>query len=976
MGGFLTAAAKFIGAIFFGAGAGASAAYVLAVNVARIATLAIAAKLTAPSFDLTESAQEKTFTVRDPIAPQRFVYGEDMVSGPIIYSNLSGAEGRDLWVWIALAGHEIDSFQSYRFDDTNIALTDLDGSGNITSGKFDDVAVIATQLGTSTQVVPTALNAAFAEINTNHRARGWATLLTKLSLVEGKTDAFENGAPQNLRAVLRGRKVYDPRDGAQIIDDESTWVWSDNPALCLADFLRWQKFGLGESHERIDWPKVITAANICDQTVTVPGGGTQKRYTINATFDSVMAKRDVRNLIVAAMLGRLVFSQGKWKMWAGAAITADVTLNENNVRKGGGIQLQVSKSARERFNRVRGKFVDASRDYTASTYPEVRSATFLAEDNNEVRYLTADFPTANNEYEAQRDAIVTLKASRNQRVLTFEGNLSCFRVQPGTVVLLDVAEFGFNGEKFFVTEWSMTQDFNINLTLVEEDDTAWDDPLEAEYSTRTPTGALVFGSVGVPAPDNLTATGVLDGVFLEWTNPPATMFDHIEIWGSDTNSRAAATLIGTSTSTTFFETLVDRRRNRYYWIRSVNTHGQVSDWEPNLTTTTATDSPEPPSDNLVKDPDFDFSTGLGSTQNWDGDGFDNTTPGATPTSIAFFSTGGANNGPYVKFTIGSPSETISGDKAHIFLFSNHGIRSITHSYVAHIRYRRNHAGAVSDEFFKIAMRGTATKVNGAMTSDEIGSFFTLPDTGGDWTDVVVPLKPSGTLTSKYWKVRLDYNLPHLGVGNFVVDIDSIYIYAAPADFASTEVNGNKIAGLVPQSSVSGDSGKFLRADGTWQPVSAGGGGDAVKANNEVITGSWTLDGAVNTSDFGTGGRVKDGTDVSRPIGFNVMPVYEIDADDSFDLAHVGMIWHKDANLNVTFTCADDATIPRGATYVVANEDLESVFIAQGTGVTLRWFDGTGGAPPTGTRTLVRGGVCTVYKYTDTEFWIWGNQGLS
>ena len=148
-----------------------------------------------------------------------------------------------------------------------------------------------------------------------------------------------------------------------------------------------------------------------------------------------------------------------------------------------------------------------------------------------------------------------------------------------------------------------------------------------------------------------------------------------------------------------------------------------------------------------------------------------------------------------------------------------------------------------------------------------------------------------------------------------------------------------------------------------------------KSATEAITGTWTLDGPVTTSDFGTGGRVKDGLDASQPVGFNLMPLYEIDANDAFDLAHNGMLWHKDSGAAVTFTCDNDSNIPVGATYVVANEDTEDLTIAQGTGVTLRWFDGGGAAPSTGNRTLAEAGICTVYKYTDTEFWVWGN-GLS
>ncbi len=100
--------ATFIKAIFIGvtaAGGPAGAGYAFAVNLARVALLAVIAKITAPKLDLSDRAQTKTFTVRDPVAPQQFIYGEDLVSGPIIFGDTSGNENRDLDLLIALACH-------------------------------------------------------------------------------------------------------------------------------------------------------------------------------------------------------------------------------------------------------------------------------------------------------------------------------------------------------------------------------------------------------------------------------------------------------------------------------------------------------------------------------------------------------------------------------------------------------------------------------------------------------------------------------------------------------------------------------------------------------------------------------------------------------------------------------------------------------------------------------------------------------
>jgi hypothetical protein len=152
------------------------------------------------------------------------------------------------------------------------------------------------------------------------------------------------------------------------------------------------------------------------------------------------------------------------------------------------------------------------------------------------------------------------------------------------------------------------------------------------------------------------------------------------------------------------------------------------------------------------------------------------------------------------------------------------------------------------------------------------------------------------------------------------------------------------------------------------------GGTGLSASAaENITGLWELDGDHTATDFGTGGKVKDGTDVLRPIGFNVMPVYEIDAADDFDLAHNGMLWHKDSGAAVSFTCEEDATIPQGAAWVVHNDDTEDLTIAQGSGVTITFVTANG--PANGNVTVEEGGIVTVYKYTDTEYWVWGDKAV-
>lgn len=64
--------------------------------------------------------------------------------------------------------------------------------------------------------------------------------------------------PPQINAKLRGRKIYDPRDGGQDLNDPTTWLYSRNPALILADFLSSARYG---ANELVDWDTVAAVAD-------------------------------------------------------------------------------------------------------------------------------------------------------------------------------------------------------------------------------------------------------------------------------------------------------------------------------------------------------------------------------------------------------------------------------------------------------------------------------------------------------------------------------------------------------------------------------------------------------------------------------------------------------------------------------------------------------------------------------------------
>ena len=143
----------------------------------------------------------------------------------------------------------------------NVYENDQLVSASITINKY---------LGTQSQTADSLLVAAFAAQSKVYTNALLGTAYIVASVPAGVTQGFPRFVVQ-----AKGRKVYDPRDGTQSLDS-ATWKYSNNPALCLADFLRDPNYGRGKT---LDWLSVASAANYCDELV-----GGVKRKTVNIIF--------------------------------------------------------------------------------------------------------------------------------------------------------------------------------------------------------------------------------------------------------------------------------------------------------------------------------------------------------------------------------------------------------------------------------------------------------------------------------------------------------------------------------------------------------------------------------------------------------------------------------------------------------------------------------------------------------------------
>ncbi|KKL50112.1 hypothetical protein LCGC14_2308750, partial [marine sediment metagenome] len=81
-------------------------------------------------------------------------------------------------------------------------------------------------------------------------------------------------------------------------------------------------------------------------------------------------------------------------------------------------------------------------------------------------------------------------------------------------------------------------------------------------------------------PTTLTATGFLLSISLAWVNPTNYDMDKMEIWRSELDDVTGAVKIAEVRGTSYLDSIGESGITRYYWIKAVDTSGNVSGFYP------------------------------------------------------------------------------------------------------------------------------------------------------------------------------------------------------------------------------------------------------------------------------------------------------------------------------------------------------------------------------------------------------------
>ena len=493
------------------AGATLSAATLAAIQ-AGAATLIVATGLTiaanglqmARAANAISQAQLTRLNVSlDPSAPRKIAFGHTALATDLRASIPTGADQEYHEYVICVASHTVESITEIWFEDRQ-AWTVGGGIASYYSGYLTTVTV--RNPGTNANGI--AINSQWPATST---LTGCAYVYLKVKRTGNSKKAesvLPQGIPSRVTIIGKGMKVYDPRldstvtggSGTHRADDQTTWEYShsgtdigNNPALqILAYRLGWQinsklAVGKGMLPERLDLPSFITAANICDEPVTLAIGGTQRRYETHAVFSENDATSSVENALLFACAGRMTDHNGKLGI---ALAYNDLTgtlyeFTDDDVL--GAFDWNPSPSIHETHNIIRGRWTDPSSNslYQMVDYPAIR----ITSPDGIDRTLTIDLPVVQDGKRAQRIAKQILQREQYQGTFAAIFGIRAWGVKVGDPVKLTFDTLGFVEKLFRVVQQGIRSDGTVQLILREEATAlyAWSAEASALVTVAAPT---------------------------------------------------------------------------------------------------------------------------------------------------------------------------------------------------------------------------------------------------------------------------------------------------------------------------------------------------------------------------------------------------------------------------------------------------------------------------------------------------------
>ncbi|AOT08264.1 phage tail protein [Pseudoalteromonas luteoviolacea] len=453
--------------------------------------------------------------------PRRITFGRDRVGGVIAHQ---ATVERDEKKWVQLIvlinGAPIDALEDvyiankplsdYPAESWDYALSD----GNHTSANNKAVSKMAGW-------------------TSKHVGYGQAHVFIEL---ENNREVFPDGI-SDCEFLIRGSRIWDPRDSEQDPDDKSTWAWTQNAVLCALHYIRF--YGAHEvPYHRIPLNWWVAAANVCDENaVYQDNDGVDRyepRYTCNGTFRFTSKPIEVLGQLERCFAGKIFRQMGQWFVRVGAWYgNPTYTIGQSDVM--GNVKIKWHADLRDRANIVRATFTDPNQHYERTDAPPVRAEGYIEKDNQPLE-TTISLPFVRSATAAQRLATIHLEQTRLGSI-ELPLKHKALRAAVGRTVYVDLPNERINKKVYRVVARRFRLDGGITLTCVEDSPLLWADDLVPGASDLTPNSDYVIGKPSPIEQARVEVDGDGNGI-VKWTHPAPLAVHEFDVeFYSDNDTR-------------------------------------------------------------------------------------------------------------------------------------------------------------------------------------------------------------------------------------------------------------------------------------------------------------------------------------------------------------------------------------------------------------------------------------------------------
>lgn len=472
----------------------------------------------------------RDYTETNTVGEWQAIYGRARVNGALTFVSTTN-NNQNLHLIITVACHEIDAIEKIYFDEEEIVFSGSwsthsvrkDGSTNT---GFNNKVFKEINYGSAGQ---SALSSAITNTNglwtSAHKQSGRAHIYL---LLKWDATLYPEGIP-DFSFLIRGKKVYNPIT--------TTTAWSNNAALCVADFLTDTTFGLGVPFNDVNWGSsnafgtVYHAANISAESVGLLDGGSESRYTINGAFSTSTTPQDTLDELLTACGGNLTFVNGLWKLFVAAYRSPSITLDEDNIR--GPLNITTRISRKDNFNGIKGTFINPSINYQEDDFPAVKNSYYASQDGFE-NLEDIKLPFTTSAPTAQRLAKIELE--RIRQPITVDGlfDLTAFKLEPMDTVYFSLSRLGWSSKIFEVQEVELSLESGAgdtpylatHLLLRETASGIYDWASGSETRTDLAPNTILPNPFDVSPPSNLTAESGTSNLYLR---ADGTVFTRLKV---------------------------------------------------------------------------------------------------------------------------------------------------------------------------------------------------------------------------------------------------------------------------------------------------------------------------------------------------------------------------------------------------------------------------------------------------------------